>query len=155
LRSDEDADNDDERYPHKGVETTDTLIPYAFGKEASPTDRPVIAALVKRYYVAAATGNGNVACQLLDPTLADGLGEGQSTQGGSGGCTVRFSALFTQQHRLWQEKNVSTMTVIDVRLAGDSGVATVGFRTVATRRIFVKRNKETWKINALFDTGSD
>jgi hypothetical protein len=156
LISDGDRDNDDREHPIKGFEKTDTLAPLSYGKEADSTERRDVTSVVKRYYAAAAADNGIQACSLLAPTLAQGLGEseGQTAHGTANNCPATVSLLFKQQHQQLAADEVATMTVIDVRVSGDVGVATVGFRAALSGRIHVKREDGAWKVNALLDTGS-
>jgi ketosteroid isomerase-like protein len=150
LESDKDEDPDDEGPPLKTRE--DNLMPLAYGKEAGQTDKQAITALVKRYYTAAAAGDGAEGCSLLYSTLATVLGEGQSPP--SQTCAAAISQVFKQQHKQLAADEVATMVVVDVRVKGNLAVATVGFRTQPVGRISLKREQLTWKINTLIDTGT-
>ncbi len=152
LKSDEDNDGDDGNQVGS-PDRTDIL--FATGKEADQADKRAVTALIKHYYAAAAVGDGAEACPLLYSTLARGLAEGQGQSGQSGGnaCAVALSSLFEQQRQQLEADQVATMVVPDVRLTGNIGTATVGFRTVPVGHFFVKREKGVWKIDALFQTG--
>lgn len=155
LESDGDGDKDDNNR-YFMAEHTDTLLPSAYGKEAAQADKRAVVALIKRYYTAAAAGDGATACPLLYSTLAAGLakGQGQSVQSSSGGaCPAVVSLLFKQQHELLAADDIATMVMVDVRVKGNVGIATVGFRTMPVGQIHVKRDRGVWKVNALLDTG--
>ena len=152
LKSDEDNDGDDGNQVGS-PDRTDIL--FATGKEADQVDKRAVTALIKRYYAAAAAGDGAEACPLLYSTLARGLAEGQGQSGQSGGnaCAAALSSLFEQQRQQLEADQVATMVVPDVRLTGSIGTATVGFRAVPVGHFFVKRERGVWKIDALFQTG--
>jgi hypothetical protein len=153
LKSDGDRDNDDRSSPIETVEKSDTLIPWTYGKEAGRADKRAITAFVKRYYAAAAAGDGARACSLLYSTLAAGLGEGQDQPLPSRTCAAVVSLLFEQQRQRLAADDVATMTVVDVRIEGDDGIATLGFRTMPVGQFRVKRERGAWKVDALLDTG--
>jgi hypothetical protein len=162
LSSDGDSDNDDRADPSQSFEKTDTLATSTFGREMSATERPAVVALIKRYYAAAAADDGALACPLLDPTLATGLGERQSqgqgqghaAQSHGGGCAAAVSALFNQQHTQLMADEVATMSVIDVHVQGNEGIVTVAFRNALSGRIPIRRQGRAWKLGGLFDIGT-
>ncbi len=153
LKSDGDNDKDDGN-PLFAAEHTDTFMP-DFGKQASRVVEQAITALVKRYYAAAAAGDGTEACSLLYSTLAAGLDEsqGQSAQDDNKTCTATLSQLFRQQRQQLAADDVATMVVIGVGVKGDLARVTVGFKTMPVGQIVVKREGGTWKMNALLYTG--
>lgn len=153
LKSDSDNDKDDGN-PHDTAEHADNLVA-AYGKRASRADKRTVTTLIKHYYTAAVADDGAKACSLLDSTLATGLGEGQGQSGQSGGetCATAVSLAFKQQHEQLVADDIATMIVIAVHVKGDVGMATLGFRAVPVGEILVKRERGTWKMDALFDTG--
>ena len=157
LAGDADADEDDKGNKRYNLEVSgnDTFVPASDGKEAGRTDKQRIATLIKRYYLAAAAGDGARGCALLDPALTKELAAGQERPGevASKACAAAVSQIFRQQHQLLASDDVATMSVIEVRVKGDVAAALVGFRTMPVGRIHLKRDRGHWKVDALFDTG--
>jgi ketosteroid isomerase-like protein len=149
LSSDKDKDNDDGVPSNRKSEKTDTLVPRLYGREANAADKLAVTAVVKHYYAAAAKGDGATACSLLDRTLATGLGE---SRGDRVACADVIASYFKDQHEQLAADEVSTMTVLDVRVDGNEGIATVAFRNAPSGRILVRREEDAWKVNALLDT---
>jgi hypothetical protein len=150
LESDRDKDNDDRERPLPQIERFDTLAPRDYGREALGAEREAIATKVRRYYAAVAAGDGNGACALLGLRLARGLAEGQ---GDKTCATALMRALAGQRAQLVADK-VATMTIVDVRVEGNAGIVTVGFKAAPSGRIQVARERGAWKVNALLDTES-
>jgi hypothetical protein len=158
LASDEDADKDDtgdKSYDLK-ASAHDSFIPEGVGNKADQTDKRAITALIKRYYAAAASGDGAAACSLLSSSLVNGLAEGQEGPGHSQGmtCGIALSRLFKQQHALLAADDIATMSVIDVHVKRNLAIALVGFKTMPVGDIPLKREMSHWTINALLDTGT-
>jgi len=149
LQGDGDNETDD------GIRSNDDA-PFldAFGKEARPGDRRTIVELVKRYYTAAAAGDGARACDLLAPSVATGLSARQSSSGQAvaNTCAAVVSRLFESQHQRLQTDDVGTMVVVDARVKGNLGVAVLGFKTKPLSEILVKREAGAWKLDGLFDS---
>lgn len=151
LKADADRDNDDYPRPIKPGEPNDTFSPPAYGRVAPRADRQAIEGLVKRYYAAAAAGDGARACPLLYPSVAAGLGE-TDPGGAGGGCSAVMTRLFRQQRAQLAADDVATMVVVAVRIGSSRGAATVGFRKAPVGIIYVKRDRRAWKIDSLLDT---
>jgi hypothetical protein len=153
LKSDGDQDKDDGN-PVDAAEHTDTLVD-VYGRPVDQLDKRAVTILIKRYYAAAVARDDTEACLLLASTLATGLAEGQGQGAGGDGktCASVVAPLFEQQHAQLAEDDVATMVVIAVRVKGDIAMATLGFRTMPVGKIFVKRERGTWKMDALLDTG--
>jgi hypothetical protein len=149
LRSDGDNETDDGSRGNDDSAFLDT-----FGKEARPPDRRAIAELVKRYYVAAAAGDGAKACALLTPSVASGLAPAQvsSGQASADTCAAIVSRLFASQHQRLQADDVATMVVVDAHVKGNLGVAVFGFKTEPLSEILVKREAGPWRLDGLFDS---
>ncbi len=149
LKNDGDEDGDE-----KGrKEDDDTAFLESYGRNAGQPDRQAVTSLVKRYYAAAAAANGAVACSLLSSALVSGLLEGSKTRQGAGNaCATVVSPLLAQQRERFAKDEVSTMTVIGVRVKHDIGLAVLGFRAEPVSQIVVKREGSAWKVDALFDS---
>ncbi len=147
LESDADQDGDDPY--HRGrAEDDDTPFLRSYGPQANPTDRSAIAALLKRYYAAAAAGDGAAACQELSATLALGLTAGQS----GATCASVVTPLLAEQRQRFAADQVASMVLIQARVKNGLGLAEVGFKAAPISQIVVKREHGTWKVDALFDS---
>jgi hypothetical protein len=155
IRSDEDGSGDDIRgeNDNEGVED--------YGHQANATDRQAITTLVKRYYAAAAAGNGSVACSLISPQIADSRSfvklvpkeyvpaSGTATLAGKD-CAQVESLLFRIDHQQLAT-SIASLQVTRVRIDGNNGWALLGFRTMGEHQFPVVREGDGWKIRAMFD----
>jgi hypothetical protein len=155
LKRDGDRDFDDVESAHKTGENDNGPLFVSYGPRARTSDARAVTALVKRYYAAAAAGDGATACSLLAAGLITGVaaGQGQSGQGARGACVASMSLTFRQQHQRLAAEDVATMLVTSVHVKGNLGLALLGFRTMPEGEIVVEREGHTWKIDALL--GSD
>jgi ketosteroid isomerase-like protein len=156
LASDEDDDQDDDGDPRYYLKPSmqDTFVPPWEGARASRSDRLAIAALVKRYYTAAAAEDGAQACAMLSADIVAGLSEepqSSSSPTRQSACAVALSRVYKTQHRLLEEDDVSTMVIADVRINHDVATAIVGFRSMPVGSLRLRRQKGAWKIDAILD----
>ncbi len=155
LIFDGDTDSDDE--PHQGVrpdDDDDRALLNAYGGLAGQAETQAVAAVVKRYYAAAAAGDGMEVCALLYSSLAAGLGEDSSKAGApeTAGCAASANGLLAQEHDRLSADDVATMTVISVHAKGGLALALVGFRTQPEGEILLRREGHAWKLDALLDS---
>lgn len=153
LKSDGDTDHDDSPASTRPSQDDESLMAASkFG--ASQADKRAIATVVKRYYAAAAAGDGTKGCSLLDSTLAAGVteGQGQPPPGGGRDCAASLSLLFKQQHQQLVADDVSTMVVTEVHVEGRVGLAKLGFRAAPEGEILLQREGGAWKMDALSDS---
>jgi len=152
-RNDGDNDFDDARGYRDNSKNDDRILFAAYGKRANPNDARAVTALVKRYYAAAAAGDGARTCSLLDSSLANALApeQRQSAPAPREACARAISPLLRQQHQHLIADNVSTMVVTSVHVKGNLGLAALGFRTMPEGEIVVEREGKAWKVDALFD----
>lgn len=133
----------------------------SFGHATSAANRRAIAALVKRYYTAAAAGDGARACSLIYSGLAKSSNLGEMVEAvyppapsvpplRGESCARIMSLLFTE-HRQALAADVATVEVTRVGVDGNRGLALLGFRTTPERQIAVLREHHTWKIDSLLD----
>lgn len=148
LHSDSDHDEDDQ-VPDRELRVKSDLLSSGFGHAASASVRREISTLVKRYYTAAAAGDGRSACSMLDPSITTGLASGAS----GGGCVAATERLFGEQRAQLAKDRVVTMTVAHVRVKGHMAVALVGFQTAPVGEVELKRDRGGWKMNVLLDSG--
>jgi hypothetical protein len=147
-----DGDGDADNLSGSYYDSDDEAI-RVFGQAASAADTRTIIRLVKRYYAAAATANGDVGCRLMYPVLAELVAEeyGQSAALRGKTCPVVLSKLFKQHQEQTRAKNRS-LTISDVRVEGEHGYAMLGPPGVQPKRyIGVKQEHGVWKINESLD----
>lgn len=129
--------------------------PRDYGHAASEVDRRMIAAVVKRYYLAGAADNGAMACSLLDRRLANALSEeygqalGRSSAVGNS-CTGVVSKLFKGAFQ-WSRVDVAALKVADVRVQGNLGLVLINLHS-EDHQILVEREGGAWRMGALFDS---
>jgi hypothetical protein len=125
-----------------------------YGNRASPADRRAITALVKRYYVAAASADGGKACPMVYGLIAERLTEEYAQAHGmsSGSCATALSALFKQRHGQLAS-DPSLLKVTRIRIGGDKGYVFVFLGSVPEPYLTVHREEGAWKIESLFETG--
>jgi hypothetical protein len=131
-----------------------------YGHAAGVSDREAVAALVKRYYSIAATGDGKAGCSLVYSRLAKNPGLTKTvpedrysepvlphvSRGES--CAQVATKLFTQ-HRKTLPAEATTVRVTGVRVDGIHGVALLGFATAPERWLPIAREGRVWKLHAL------
>jgi hypothetical protein len=153
AKADRDKDNDVEA-PYDDTNNNEELN---YGRAASSVDKQAIAALIKRYYAAAAAGDGAKACSMLYVTFAEAVPEdygtsppGQPYMRGKT-CPAVMALLFKHDHsQLIAE--LPLLEVRRVRLEQHHGLAVLSFGTMPERQIPVQRERRTWKIEALLDS---
>jgi predicted small secreted protein len=157
LRGDDDAEGD-ESPNHKDIDD-DPLRHY--GDAAGAADERAVTGLVKRYYAAAAAGDGAVGCSLLLIRLAKDSNLGQAAEKAyppaldvpplhGKSCAQIMSLLFKEDHEQLAADS-TTLQVTSVRVNGRHGLALLGFRTTPERQIRVERDGGAWKLDALLD----
>jgi hypothetical protein len=149
-RYDNDADFDNDAIKNKGYYDGDDSAISATGQAARPTEERAIAALVKRYYAAAAAGDGAKACRLIYSTLEEAIPEDYGQPPGpaySRGktCAVVMSKTFAHSH----SQLAGGFAVTGVRIEGKEARALLGSRTLPASFILLRRERGVWKINEL------
>jgi hypothetical protein len=133
-----------------------------YGREANGAERREVTAVVKRYYAAAAVGDGATVCATLYAAsiarsfdLEREVPEQYAPAPGSsvlrGKSCSQVASLLLQINHQSLVANLPSMRVIDVRVNGADSLALLGFRTTGEREVPLKREGGTWKINALLD----
>jgi hypothetical protein len=152
LVRDRDGDRDNPT-PDSRYDQDDEAVLH-FGHAASAADERAIAALVKRYYVAAAAGDGVTACRLIYSVIAESVVEeyGQLPALRGRSCPAVVSKLF-RQHRSPSTGDAGALEVIRVRVDAGRGVAIVRFGRLTERQVVVRREGGAWKLAALGEVG--
>lgn len=161
-----DADNDDSKPTDQDNDSDSNGKSYfdaddaqfrRYGHAAGRRDRLRIARLVKRYYKAAAAGDGMSGCALMAVPLAGSLPQTLAgsagppyTRGVGNTCRGVLKAVFVHYHRQLAA-HLPTLSVSDVRLEGSQGNVVVRFDGLPGRIIGVARERGAWKINAVVD----
>jgi hypothetical protein len=169
LRGDGDADNPgdidangdvdpgkdkDEDYPvpesYKFPDKDDKAT-FAYGHRPNATAMSAITNTVKRYYAAAATDNGAVACSLFPPSFASSIPEdygqapGMSYLRGAKTCQTVMSMFFQHFH----EQLAEAITVVEVRVQGSTAQVVLSSKTMRASSIFLARQGSSWKVQNL------
>jgi hypothetical protein len=147
--SDADFDNDVKDNAGKGYHDGDDGAVLGFGHAANASDRRAIASVVKRYYAAAATGDGGTACKLSFSLLAESLVEDYAhTPGplylrGLKTCPQILTKLFSHIHAQLTEP----VAVTGVRVSGRRAYAILGWRSIPAGKTELRSENGVWKID--------
>ena len=149
-----DRDNDSDNNSGSYYDKDDSVR--EFGHAADVADRQAVAAVVERYFAAAASEDGATACSLIVSSLARSipgdLGRPPGPPYARGRtCAIVMSKIFKVNHRQLRVYH-AMLEVTGVRLGGDGGFAVLGFGTLPGREIRVTREKSVWKMDALLDS---
>jgi len=160
--SDEDGDNNkdkdkDSRTDYKSNNNSsyhdgDDEILIGLGHAASVAEGRRVAAVVRRYYTAAAAADGKEACRLMYPVLAKAIPEDEGKAPGPADirgttCPVVMSKVF--KHLPSNEKDLATVKVTEVRIDGDEAHALLGSKTMPASFIILQRDGRAWKVDML------
>lgn len=144
-----DSDGDHDRNDDEGLAGND------MSHKAASTEARAVAALVHRYYAAAAAADGASACPLLVATLARLAASHSKSFGPSylrgRGCAHILSQLFRHMHADLVS-DASTMRVVEVRVEGPHGFAVLHTRRRLLSKLLVQREAESWRVASLLAT---
>lgn len=161
----DDADNDDSHTPKDRDNDSDNPTGSYFdgddrhvldyGRAVSIPERRAIAGLVKRYYAAAAAGDGTAACKMLVASLANSVAEDLGRPPGpdylrGDSCDAVMSKVFELNHAQLSAYNAE-FDVAAVRSEHDSGVVVMDFKGLPGRSLLIRREQGAWKIGELLD----
>jgi hypothetical protein len=146
--NDGDADNpvpESYRFPDQDDRPT-----FTYGHAPGVAEEHAIAGLVERYYAAAAAGSGAKACSLLPTGIARTVPEDYGQNGpaylrGGKSCQTVLAMLFSHFHEQLSE----AITVIEVRVKGDSAEVVLSSRRMPASDLFLARQGSSWKIGEL------
>jgi hypothetical protein len=148
-----DPDSDSDTYPGEPDNEHELL-----GRPVRAGDARAVAALVRRYYAAAARGDGAAACRLIYAPTAEAI---PAVYGGPGGpaylrgktCAAVLSKLFRHYHKRLSAEDTA-LRVVAVRVYLTRGSAQFGFGgKKPTRYIMVHRERGAWKMFMMLDVG--
>jgi hypothetical protein len=121
-----------------------------FGHAASARDTRAITTLVRRYYAAAAAGDGVGACALIFYIVTETIPEeygrapGPLYLRGATSCQAVLSRVFKHFHA----RLTAPLTVTAVRVNGDRADAMLSWTTLPAGFIETRREGGGWKVNS-------
>jgi hypothetical protein len=126
----------------------DDMTAVVVGHSASTADTRAIAALVKRYYAAAAAGDGKRACSMMLPRLVRTIpveyGKfGASYMRGASTCSALEARLFAHL----RARITSAIRVTEVRVSNSNAWAFFGSKTTPPEVVSLARNGASWWIS--------
>jgi len=151
VPSGQDQDGDIDSLGQGGRYDTDNDAILTWGPPADAADRAAIVALLKRYYTAAAAGEGAKACTMLDPLIAETVeedrhaGRGPRLPRGSM-CAQIMASMFQQRHRELVE-NLAAFLITAVQRRGNLAMALTDFSPTRVLQVLVRRDQGVWKMN--------
>jgi hypothetical protein len=151
------ADADDDSYSDSYYDFDDENV-LDYGHAANAADTQAITLAVRRYYVAAARGEGPAVCGLLSLSVARAVPEEYGQIPGSPAlhgktCATVMPGLLKQLHPQMTVDNAALKIGI-VRVEGATGQVLLGFGAVLPNRYTVLRREQgAWKIVDLTANG--
>ncbi len=131
--------------------TTYPAVVSEFGHPAGAADSAQIAALVKRYYAAAAAGNGTKACSLLFFALEESVAESYHWApaprylNGADSCQAVLSRVFARFHAQLRIRPAVALVHVEGKLAK----ALLIWPPLPPGYVEVKREGSSWKLDSL------
>jgi hypothetical protein len=153
----EDGDRDsveeyEDTYDNGAYHDSDDGSVLTYGRAASPAETRAIAAIVMRYYAAAAVEDGAKACATMTKidaaTMVEDYGQGSAgpaylSTGKS--CQAVMSLIFKHAH----SKLTGAVHVTGARVNGGEAYALLGSTTMPAGFIIVRREAGRWKIGTI------
>jgi hypothetical protein len=141
VKLDADKDNDNRTGSYHD---SDDIPVLRYGRAMRPSEAQPIAALVARYYQAAAAGDGRTACSLLFAPVAQSLPEEEGSSSSS--CAHAIARLFRRRARRLKSE-AQRLDVVGVRVEADRGWALLSFgHDRPPGRALLERQGSTWRI---------
>jgi hypothetical protein len=143
-----DPDNDNPTPQSYRFPDSDDAASFAYGHAPNAATRRAIASIVKRYYAAAAAGDGAGACPLLQPGIARTLPEsyagplGPAYMRDAKTCAAVLSLLFGHD----RAQLSGAIELFAVRVAGASARAIVSSRTLPASSLLLMRQGGSWRL---------
>jgi hypothetical protein len=127
-----------------------------FDHAARGAEKRTIARLARRYYAAAAAGDGAAVCSVVVRSLARAVPEDfgrPSAPPYSRGttCPQVLSKLLAHYHRQLAA-HASVLAISDVRVQHGEGIVVLAFRGLPGRRLNIVRERGAWKLEELLDS---
>lgn len=129
-----------------------------FGEPAQREEARRIAALVKRYFAAAAIHDGATACSLLYSSQAESIVEDYGEDAGPADtrgktCGAVMTKIF-EKYRRQLRRTPSILRVAQVRIKGNRAMALLDLgRSRPLRHILVHRERGVWRVGWLLAAG--
>jgi hypothetical protein len=150
LKEDRDHDNDNLGTSYYDDDDPEVLD---YGRAASPSEQRQVTSLVKRYYVAAAAGDGAAGCRLLYTLFAESLPEEEdrSSTPRATTCAAALAKIFKRDHAQLAA-GLARLRVTGLRVKGTHAYALLsGSRP--ERYLILHRELGAWKMVAVIDNG--
>lgn len=147
-----DADSDNDNISGSRYDSDDNQV-LDFGREAGGVEARRMAALVKRYYRAAAAADGAQACAMLYAPIAETVVEDFADTPLRGRtCRAVVSALFGS-HRRELARKLASLRILRMRVAGAQGIVLMRFGGEDVRELLLHREDGAWRVRSLQDVG--
>jgi hypothetical protein len=136
---------------HGQVTVSVPAIVSGFGQPASAADSNQVAALIERYYAAAAAEEGAKACGMLFFVLAESVAEkyhwapGPRYLNGADSCQAVLTRVFERFHAVLRLRPAVTV----VRVSGDRARALLRWSELPTGYVEARREGSAWKLSNL------
>lgn len=120
------------------------------GSRPSRDEEQHIATVVERYYRAASVADGNSACSLMYPILADSVPEDYGS--GAGPAYLRANscgAVMTKLFRYERSMLTAPLLIVLVRVEGLEGRVLIGSTAMSARFMRIEKAGRQWKIDSL------
>lgn len=146
LTSGSDRDNDNDH-------NDDDQHVLDYGHVAGPTEARAITSLLRRYYAAAATGNGAQVCSLLAPFVAETVAEQYAQPLGvhRHTCAATMSKLFSIHHRELVGEQ-ATLRFYRIGVEDGRSLVALDFASIPeVRQITVRKLEGRWTVLGLLD----
>ncbi|MGC2373174.1 MAG: hypothetical protein WA484_04790 [Solirubrobacteraceae bacterium] len=149
--NDNDNDNDVADNAGKGYYDKDDGVISGFGHAADARDEHAVTVVVKRYYEAAAAGDGATACSLTYPIFAKAIPEdygqepGPSYLRGAKTCAAVMSLFFEHEH----QRLTAALEVTGVRMGDGEALVLLGSKTESASFVALKRSHGAWRVDEL------
>jgi hypothetical protein len=121
---------------------------FAYGHRPSAAVAHAIASVVRRYYAAAARGDGASACALLPSTLAHVIPKSYSEPRdpaylrGTKSCGATLARFFGHYHR----ELAAPIELFSVRVEGETARVIYSSRTTPASDVFLTRHGSSWQL---------
>jgi hypothetical protein len=145
-------DHDDEHVPNDDTPRKNVLESRYV---ATAADRPVVVALVRRYYAAALAGDGAKACSMLYSPFAHSVAEdygqapGPTYLRGAKTCSALMSGVFEHFHKRLVAEALVLRSRVTARLKGYQGSALLSVGRKIEFELPVRHELNAWKVVGL------
>lgn len=148
LDGDDDRDNDAANLVHTGYYDRDDGVVRDFGHPAGTPEKHTISELVRGYFSAAASDQGQAGCALLTILRAESLPEdfGRAYLPGATTCAQVLTEVFKRLHSRFP----ATVEVVGVRVQGVQGQVLLRSSAIPASVIGIRRQRGVWRMDSVF-----